>query len=86
VTYTTTTARWYPRGTLENLQGWNDWLVITWNTFFFFFLVVLTFELRAYSLSHSNSPFCDGFFQIQSHELFRLALNVILLIAAFLGS
>jgi hypothetical protein len=31
--------------------------------FFFFFFAVLGFELRAYTLSHSASPFCDGFFQ-----------------------
>jgi hypothetical protein len=29
--------------------------------FFFFFFVVLGFELRAYTLSHSTSPFYDGF-------------------------
>jgi hypothetical protein len=29
----------------------------------FFFLVVLGLELRAYTLSHSTSPFYDGFFQ-----------------------
>jgi hypothetical protein len=29
-----------------------------------FFLPVLEFELRAYTLSHSTNPFfCDGFFQ-----------------------
>jgi hypothetical protein len=35
--------------------------------FFFFFLSVFFFavlrhEFRAYTLSHSTSPFCDGFF------------------------
>jgi hypothetical protein len=31
---------------------------------FFFFLVVLGFELRAYTLSHSTSPFlCERFFR-----------------------
>jgi hypothetical protein len=33
--------------------------------------VVLGFELRAYTLSPSTSPFfCEGFFKIGSHELF----------------
>jgi hypothetical protein len=27
-----------------------------------FFFVVLGFEFRAYTLSHSTSTFCDGFF------------------------
>jgi hypothetical protein len=30
---------------------------------FFFFLVVLGFEFRAYTLSHSTSPFSERFFQ-----------------------
>jgi hypothetical protein len=29
----------------------------------FFIFVVLGLELRAYTLSHSTSPFSDGFFQ-----------------------
>jgi hypothetical protein len=29
---------------------------------FYFILTVLGFELRAYTLSHSTSPFCEGFF------------------------
>jgi hypothetical protein len=28
-----------------------------------FLFVVLGFELRAYTMSHSTSPFCDGFFK-----------------------
>jgi hypothetical protein len=28
----------------------------------FYFFVVLGLELRAFTLSHSNSPFCDGYF------------------------
>jgi hypothetical protein len=33
--------------------------------------VVLGLELRAYTLSHSTSPFfCDGIFEIESHGLF----------------
>jgi hypothetical protein len=28
----------------------------------FCFFAVLGFELRAFTLSHSTSPFCDGFF------------------------
>jgi hypothetical protein len=50
-----------------------------------FIIVVLEFELRAYTLSHSTSPcFCDGFFEIQSHELFAQAWlpTMILLISA----
>jgi hypothetical protein len=34
------------------------------------FFVVLGFELRAYTLSHSAALFCDGFFEIGSRELF----------------
>jgi hypothetical protein len=42
--------------------------------FFFFFFAVLEFELRAYTLSHSTSPFfVTGFFEIGSCELFALA-------------
>jgi hypothetical protein len=33
-----------------------------WQSVLFFFLVVLGLELRAYTLSHSTSPFCEGFF------------------------
>jgi hypothetical protein len=41
---------------------------------FFFSFVVLGFELRAYTLSHSTSPFLGwGFFKIGSHELFAQA-------------
>jgi hypothetical protein len=41
---------------------------------FFFFLAVLGLELRAYTLSHSTSPFLVmGFFEIGSHELFAWA-------------
>jgi hypothetical protein len=45
--------------------------------FFFFFLVVLGLELRAYTLSHSTSPFfLKGIFEIGSlNYLPRLALN-----------
>jgi hypothetical protein len=36
--------------------------------------VVLGFELRAYTLSHSTSPFfVMGFFKISSHELLAQA-------------
>jgi hypothetical protein len=31
---------------------------------------VLEFELRAFTSSHSTSPFCEGFFKIGSHKLF----------------
>jgi hypothetical protein len=44
---------------------------------YFFFFVVLGLELRAYTLSHSTSPFffvCVlGIFEIGSCELFALA-------------
>jgi hypothetical protein len=39
----------------------------------FFFFAVLGFELRAYTLSHSTSRFCDEFFEIGAHELFPRA-------------
>jgi hypothetical protein len=39
--------------------------------FTFFFLAVLCFELRAYTLSHSTGPFfVMGFFEIGSRVLF----------------
>jgi hypothetical protein len=34
------------------------------------FFVVLGFEFTAFTLSHSTSPFCDGFFETGSLELF----------------
>jgi hypothetical protein len=38
------------------------------------FFVVLDFELRAYTLSHSTSPFfVMAFFEIGFHELFAWA-------------
>jgi hypothetical protein len=47
----------------ENYQTIKEWL-------FFFFLAVLGFGLRAYTLSHSTSPvFVKGFFEIGSQEL-----------------
>jgi hypothetical protein len=43
--------------------------------FIYLFFVVLGFELRAYTMSHSTSHFCDGFFsKIGSHEVFALGL------------
>jgi hypothetical protein len=39
---------------------------------FFFFFVVLGFELRAYTLSHSTSPFLY-FLEIGSYEVFAQA-------------
>jgi hypothetical protein len=40
----------------------------------FFFFAVLGFELRAFILSHSTSPFFVlGFFEIGSQELFAQA-------------
>jgi hypothetical protein len=49
------------------------------------YLVVLGFELRAFTLSHSTSPFfIKGFLEIGSGELFaRLIQYLILLISAF---
>jgi hypothetical protein len=44
-----------------------------YNIVFFFFLAVLGFELGAYTLSHSTSPFCAGFFRDGSHELLAQA-------------
>jgi hypothetical protein len=47
-----------------------------WNTAFhsFTFSVVLGLELKAYTSSHSTSPFfVMGFFKIGSHELFAQA-------------
>jgi hypothetical protein len=55
---------------------------------FICFFVVLGFELRAYTLSHSTSLFCDVcffffFFEVGSCELFAQAdFTVILLIPA----
>jgi hypothetical protein len=43
---------------------------------FFFFFVVLGFELRAYTLSHSiNSFLVKGIFKIESRELFASAAS-----------
>jgi hypothetical protein len=43
--------------------------------FFFFFFPVLGFELRAFALSHSTSPFfVKGFFKIGCRELFAHAV------------
>jgi hypothetical protein len=51
-----------------------DWNLLNHETtlrpFFFFFLMILGFELRAYTLSHFTSTFCVGFFKIGSRELF----------------
>jgi hypothetical protein len=38
-------------------------LLVCVNLFNFFFFLVLGFELRVYTLSHSTGPFCGGFFQ-----------------------
>jgi hypothetical protein len=45
------------------------------NIFIYLFIfAVLGLKLRAYTLSHSTSPFfCDGFFEIGSLELFAWA-------------
>jgi hypothetical protein len=41
---------------------------------FFFFFTVLGFELRAYTSSHSTTPFfVKDFFETGSHELFAQA-------------
>jgi hypothetical protein len=50
---------------------------------FFFFFPELGFKLTAYTLSHSTSPFCDGFFEIGCRQLFAHAgFTTILLISA----
>jgi hypothetical protein len=41
---------------------------------FFFFFPALGLELRASTLSHSTSPFCEGFFERGSQELFAQAV------------
>jgi hypothetical protein len=38
----------------------------------FFFFAVLGFELRAYTLSYSISPFCDFFFSFQDRVLWTI--------------
>jgi hypothetical protein len=44
-------------------SAWLSWFSIRF-LFFYFFFVVLGFELKAYTLSHSPSPFFyDGFFR-----------------------
>jgi hypothetical protein len=45
--------------------------------YFFLYLFALPgLEFRAFTLSHSTSPFCDGFFEIESQNyLPRLAWN-----------
>jgi hypothetical protein len=41
--------------------------------YYFLFFAVLGFELKAYTLSHSISPFCVKYFEIGSHKLFAWA-------------
>jgi hypothetical protein len=41
--------------------------------YLFIYLAVLRFKLRALTLSHSTSPFPEGFFKIGSLELFARA-------------
>jgi hypothetical protein len=48
----------------HDLEGQEIRVVIPWDgnkAYLFFF--VLGLELRAFTLSHSASPFCDGYFQ-----------------------
>jgi hypothetical protein len=46
-------------------------VLLTLFIYSFIHLVVLGFELRAYTLNHFTSPFCDAFFfKIGSRELF----------------
>jgi hypothetical protein len=47
--------------------------VVSFLSFFFFFFALLGLELRAYTLSHSISPFVLGIFKIGSLELFARA-------------
>jgi hypothetical protein len=42
----------------------------------FLLFSVLGFELRAYTLSYSTSPFVMDFFKIVSHELFAWVSNL----------
>jgi hypothetical protein len=37
-------------------------LASLFNFYFIYLFVVLGFKLRAYTLSHSTSPFCFGYF------------------------
>jgi hypothetical protein len=50
--------------------------IYTFPEFFFFFFVVLGFELKAYTLNHSTSPpfFLIDFLEIVSHKLFAQAV------------
>jgi hypothetical protein len=67
------------------LETMNKMVVLKWLQFngyvstyimFSIFFSVLRFELRAYTLSHSTSPFfVKGFFSIGSCELFAQAAN-----------
>jgi hypothetical protein len=43
------------------------------STSIFFFFPKLGLGLKAYTLSHSISPFCGGFFEIGSQELLAWA-------------
>jgi hypothetical protein len=45
--------------------------IFKWKLMFFFFLAVLGFELRVSCLqSHASSPFCSGYLEMGSPELF----------------
>jgi hypothetical protein len=47
----------------EGREPFSYWFWVFFCLFFFVvFFVVLRLELRAFTLSHSASPFCDGYF------------------------
>jgi hypothetical protein len=49
---------------------------------YLFTFVALGLELRAFTLSHSTSPFCDGFFEIGSICLGWLRTMILLISAS----
>jgi hypothetical protein len=54
-------------------QGLQALATCTQFIYFVCVCVVLGLELRAYTLSHSTTLFCDGFFKIGSPRLFPQA-------------
>jgi hypothetical protein len=51
----------------------NLWPLSFFLVFFVCLFAVLGFELRAFTLTHFIKRFCDGFFEMGSHELFAPA-------------
>jgi hypothetical protein len=59
---------------LPSTGFWSPSGILEFFSFFFFFNLVLGLEFRAFTLSHSASPFfVKGIFEIVSHELFAQA-------------